>query len=176
MSDVAAVFSLASKALISLLFVEGEGRLLGTVGVDGEEFEGAALDRGWPGVEGEKLRKRQTLQNDRMNLFPVERTSMLRSDIRHDGGNCVGAHGRTADACRLGGNAGRDDLAGVRGALRNAAPSSRLTRRRRNRLPSARGRRMAMFQTQTEKLVPHPQEAAAIGLLILNAAPIRSST
>ena len=28
----------------------------------------------------------------------------------------------------------------------------------------------------TEKLVPHPQEAAAIGLLILNDAPIRSST
>jgi hypothetical protein len=43
------------KALISLLFVEGEGRLLGTIRVDGEEFEGAALDRGWPGVEGEEV-------------------------------------------------------------------------------------------------------------------------
>jgi hypothetical protein len=31
------------------------GRLLGTIRVDGEEFEGAALDRGWPGVEGEDV-------------------------------------------------------------------------------------------------------------------------
>ena len=43
------------KALISLSFIESECRLLGTVGVDGEEFEGAALDRGWPGVEGKEV-------------------------------------------------------------------------------------------------------------------------
>src|SRR5207344_2545848 len=43
------------KLLISLSFVEGEGRLLGTIRVDGEEFEGALLDRGWPGVEGEDV-------------------------------------------------------------------------------------------------------------------------
>ena len=31
------------------------GGLLGTIRVDGEEVEGAALDRGWPGVQGEDV-------------------------------------------------------------------------------------------------------------------------
>ena len=56
------------KLLISLSFVEGEGRLLGTIRVDGEEFEGALLDRGWPGVEGE-------------DVFLVERRGRLDAGI-----------------------------------------------------------------------------------------------
>jgi hypothetical protein len=31
------------------------GRLLGTIRVDTEKFEGALLDRGWPGVKGEEV-------------------------------------------------------------------------------------------------------------------------
>src|SRR4029077_15875497 len=39
----------------SLLFVASAVALPGTIRVDGEEFEGALLDRSWPGVEREDV-------------------------------------------------------------------------------------------------------------------------
>ena len=37
------------------MFVANAGQLLGTIRVDTEKFEGALLDRGWPGVKGEEV-------------------------------------------------------------------------------------------------------------------------
>src|SRR5271154_2621707 len=41
--------------LNSRLFARVRGQLLGTIRVDTEKFEGALLDRGWPGVKGEEV-------------------------------------------------------------------------------------------------------------------------
>jgi hypothetical protein len=55
-------------------------------------------------------------------------------------------------------------------------PATRSSRRERRGYPRGDDSCVGDWKDQSEKLVPHPQDAVAFGLLMRNEAPIKSST